>query len=264
MTSAAPTPKRIDAARPASAARKVVSTAPMRSPQRAIAVVKTALGAGTRYLGMLSRSTTTSHAPTSRTNAMSGGVAVWTRRRNQLWRPDASPPSTPVTPARVASSVCTATLIQQLDDASDQLAVRRAGAHVGQTRVREIDKHLGDEAPRLVAHDKDPARKVDRFEHVVCHENDRPSGHRADPQELGVQMLASDLVQRSERLVHEQQARTGRQRPRQRDSHTHAAGELARIRPGDGLQADELERLLRRRSSLRAPDSAELHRQLHL
>src|SRR5947209_2224961 len=122
MTSAALTPKRIDAARPASAARNVVPTAPMRSLQRAIAVVKTALGGGTRYLGILSRSTTTSHAPTSRTKATSGGIAVWARRRNQLWRPDASPPSTPVTPAIVAFSVCTAaTLVQQLDDASDQL-----------------------------------------------------------------------------------------------------------------------------------------------
>ena len=50
-----------------------------------------------------------------------------------------------------------------------------------------------------------------------------------DPQQLHVQALARHLVERAERLVHQQQRRRERERARDRDPLLHAAGELPRM-----------------------------------
>ncbi len=66
------------------------------------------------------------------------------------------------------------------------------------------------------------------------------------PEELVLEPLAADGVDRAERLVHEHDRRVGRQRARHADALTLAAGELARIAPAVGrrLEADEVEQLI--------------------
>ena len=52
-------------------------------------------------------------------------------------------------------------------------------------------------------------------------------------QQIVVELEAGDLVERRERLVHQQHARRGDQRARDRHPHPHAAGEFARIGVGE-------------------------------
>ena len=58
--------------------------------------------------------------------------------------------------------------------------------------------------------------------------------------------LARHLVERAERLVHEQQRRLEGERARDRDPLLHAAGELPRVVVGEAAELDELEHLLGR------------------
>ena len=61
--------------------------------------------------------------------------------------------------------------------------------------------------------------------------------------QIVVEPKARDLVERSERLVHQENARRGDQRARDRDPHPHAAGQFARIRLREIGEADALQRL---------------------
>ena len=85
------------------------------------------------------------------------------------------------------------------------------------------------------------------------------------PQQLGLQPLAGHLVQRAERLVHQQQRRVHGQRPRDRDPLLHAAGQLGRVVPGEVGQPDQRQHLLGARLAV-APraSAAQLQRQLHV
>jgi hypothetical protein len=58
--------------------------------------------------------------------------------------------------------------------------------------------------------------------------------------------FAGHLVERAERLVHQQQRRRHRERPRDRDALLHATGQLGRIVPGELGQPDQGQHLLRR------------------
>ena len=77
-------------------------------------------------------------------------------------------------------------------------------------------------------HDDDARRKEDRLGDRVRDEHDCAAGLLPDAQELHVQPLAGHLVERAERLVHQEQRRVERQRPRDRDALLHAARELPR------------------------------------
>ena len=65
-----------------------------------------------------------------------------------------------------------------------------------------------------------------------------------DAQQLLVHVIARDLVERAERLVHQQDRRSGHERARDRDTLLHSAGELTRKRVLESLQADELQQRL--------------------
>ena len=66
---------------------------------------------------------------------------------------------------------------------------------------------------------------------------------RADPDQLVLHPLAGHLVERAERLVHQQQPRALGQRPGDGDPLLHAAGELVGVGSGEVAQADQLEQL---------------------
>ena len=63
-------------------------------------------------------------------------------------------------------------------------------------------------------------------------------------QQLDVQPFARHLVERTERLVHEQESRIERQRARDRDALLHPAGELPGVVALEAAELDELEHLL--------------------
>ena len=78
---------------------------------------------------------------------------------------------------------------------------------------------------------------------------------RADPDAARTAALARHLVQRAERLVHQQQRRAARERAGDRHALLHAARQLARAVLGEVGQADELEQLERLRPALRLAGS---------
>ena len=73
-------------------------------------------------------------------------------------------------------------------------------------------------------------------------EHHRGAQRLPDLQQIVVELEARDLVERGERLVHQQQRRLGDQRTRDRDPHAHAARQFARIGGAEFLQADAIER----------------------
>ncbi len=99
------------------------------------------------------------------------------------------------------------------------------------------DPPLAHDGARPRRQQHHPLGEPDRLPHVVGDEQDRGAGGLPHPQQLALQHVAGDRVERRERLVHQQHAGTvlglaaggrGRERAGQRDALAHAAGELVR------------------------------------
>jgi hypothetical protein len=92
--------------------------------------------------------------------------------------------------------------------------------------------------------DRDPVAHLDRLVDVVGDEQDRLADLRLQPEELVLEALAVDRVDRAEGLVHQHQRRVRRQRPRDSDALLLAAGQLRWVAvPHLGVEADQLEQL---------------------
>ena len=87
--------------------------------------------------------------------------------------------------------------------------------------------------------------QLDRLVDVVGDEDDRLAQCRLEPQELVLESLADDRVDRPERLVHEQDRRVRGERPGDADALLLAAGELGRVATGvrRRVEPDELQQL---------------------
>src|SRR5205814_5583719 len=79
---------------------------------------------------------------------------------------------------------------------------------------------------------------------IVTDEEDGLPDPLLERQQLVLELAADERVERRERLVHEQDVRIGRERPREPDALLHAAGELAAIALGPLREPDERELLL--------------------
>ena len=124
------------------------------------------------------------------------------------------------------------------DEVLDELV---GGRHqqLGRGRV------LGD--PAALAHDRDPVAHLDRLVDVVGDEEDGLLDLRLEAEELVLEALAVDRVDRAERLVHQHHQRVGGERPGDADPLLLAAGELRRVAVAElGVEADQLEQLGRR------------------
>ena len=95
-----------------------------------------------------------------------------------------------------------------------------------------------------VPEDRDPVAHLDRLVDVVRDEDDRLLDLGVQAQEVVLQPVAGDRVDRAERLVHQHDRLVGGHRSGNADALALAAGELARVALGVALlEADELEQL---------------------
>ena len=103
---------------------------------------------------------------------------------------------------------------------------------------------LGQDAAAL--QDRDAIAHLDRLVDVVGDEDDRLAHLLLEAQELVLEAVAADRVDRAERLVHEHDRRIGGQRPGDADPLALSTGQLVRVSVaiGAGLQADQLEQLV--------------------
>jgi hypothetical protein len=98
--------------------------------------------------------------------------------------------------------------------------------------------------PAGIAQDRDPVAHLDRLVDVVRDEDDRLAQLGLEAQELVLEALAGDRVERAERLVHQHHRRVGRERAGDSDALALPARELRRVAPRHLVrQADQLEQL---------------------
>src|SRR5271155_1240181 len=98
-----------------------------------------------------------------------------------------------------------------------------------------------DDPPRARRHHDDLGRQEYRFGNRMGHEHDRFLGLVPQPEQLLIEMIAHDFVERAERLVHQEQRRLEGQRARDRSTLLHAAGQLPRIFALEAGEVDETE-----------------------
>ena len=96
-----------------------------------------------------------------------------------------------------------------------------------------------------LAEDRDPVAHLDRLVDVVGDEEDRLLDLGLEAQELVLEPLAVDRVDRAEGLVHQHHAGIGGQRAGDADPLLLAARELRRVAVAElGIEADQLEQLV--------------------
>ena len=115
-------------------------------------------------------------------------------------------------------------------------------------------------------HDDDLLSQHKRLLQLVGHQNDGTGHLLLDPQQLRLQLLAGQKVQRCERLVHQQQLRLTGQHPRKPQPLLHAGGQLHRGQIGVILQSHQTDKfrspliaLLRRSSHTAGHSHVALH-----
>src|SRR5437588_541289 len=92
--------------------------------------------------------------------------------------------------------------------------------------------------------DGDLVAELQGLVEIVTDEEDGLPDPLLQRQQLVLELAADERVERRERLVHEQDVRIGRDRPREPDALLHAAGELAAIALGPLREPDERELLV--------------------
>src|SRR5438105_356619 len=92
--------------------------------------------------------------------------------------------------------------------------------------------------------DGDLVAELQGLVEIVTDEEDGLPDPLLQRQQLVLELAADERVERRERLVHEQDVRIGRERPREPDALLHAAGELAAIALGPLREPDERQLLL--------------------
>src|SRR4029077_10690606 len=113
--------------------------------------------------------------------------------------------------------------------------------------ARQIDLDRGAHTPRIGRENEHRLAEIDRLIDRMRDEQDGCAGLKPDAAQFLVEPVARDLVERAERLVHEQDARAAEQGARDRDTLAHAARELMREASFPAFEAHELQELARRR-----------------
>ena len=120
------------------------------------------------------------------------------------------------------------------------------------------------DASRPRRHQHDAAGEERRLVDRVGHEHDRAAEFLPQRQQVLLQLMAGELVERGEWFVHQQQARPRHQRAGDRDAHAHAAGELPRACRLEAVEADAVQCRVHFRHRLVARHAAQTQRQEHV
>ena len=109
--------------------------------------------------------------------------------------------------------------------------------------ARALERHVDDvgDAARPRGHDDHAVGEQDRLGDVVGDEHRGGLGLLVDLQQLDVQPLAGDLVDRRERLVEQQDVDADHEQPGERDALLHAAREVARVGVLEAAEPDHVE-----------------------
>ena len=134
-------------------------------------------------------------------------------------------------------------LAQQAPHLGDVFGEARVLPRLRATRVRQVDLDDAGDLARPRRHDDDAGREEDRLGDRVRDEDDGGERLLPDPEQLVVQPLPRHLVERAERLVHQQQRRRERERARDRHALLHAARQLPRVVLLEAGQLDEVDHL---------------------
>ena len=145
-----------------------------------------------------------------------------------------------------------------------EMRVFGRGAEQRVARIGRLAAQVGHHAAGPRRHHDDALREIDRLEHRMGDEHRGEAVLPPQRQQVVVEPVARDLVERRERLVHQQDLRMRHQRARDRDAHLHAAGEFARIGFLEALQADQRQHLGGARLRLALADARERQRQHHV
>src|SRR5262245_51229106 len=110
-------------------------------------------------------------------------------------------------------------------------------------RARTGQRHVdhGQHASRSGTHDDDPVGEEDRLDDAVRHEDDGLATLLPDPQQLEVQPFARELVDRPERLIHQDNLWIDNQDSAERGALLHAARQLGGIGTLAVLEPDQAE-----------------------
>src|ERR687897_2784056 len=140
--------------------------------------------------------------------------------------------------------------VRRLADLEPALAPERA-------RVDDVD-----DAARPRRHHDDLRGQEHRLGDRMRDEQHRLGGLVPQAQQLLVEVVAHDLVEGPEGLVHQEELRVERQGPRDRGALLHAAGELPGIFVLEALEVDEFELAPRPLAPLGPGEAEDLQRQL--
>ena len=127
-------------------------------------------------------------------------------------------------------------LAQVAPDLRHVAAERIARHDFGGARARQLDRHHALHLAGPVGHHQHAVGELHRLGDVV---GDQQAGLLQlvlDLQHLVAEQEARLLVERAERLVHQQDLRLRGERARDRDALAHAAGELGRIAPLEAVR----------------------------
>src|ERR1700741_2149271 len=119
-------------------------------------------------------------------------------------------------------------------------------------------------APRARREQRDLVGQVRRLLDAVGDKNDRFLVVAQEVQQVLLELAPRLLVDRGERLVHQDDVGVDGERAREADALAHAAGELARVAVLEALQADFGDVLARDRLALRAWRTAQLQAEGHV
>ena len=125
--------------------------------------------------------------------------------------------------------------------AADEVADKVVG-RIGEDLLRSVVLHDLGAGPQ----DGDLVAELDRFVEVVSHEDDGLAKLLLQAQQLILQPLSGDRVDRAERLIHQKHGRVGGQRACDPDALLLATGQLAGIAVAvlSGVKADQVKQLV--------------------
>src|SRR5262249_36910107 len=131
-----------------------------------------------------------------------------------------------------------------------------ADGKIARTSKRNLD--LGDNLRGTASHDEHAIGKQHGLADAVGHEQHGFTIALPELEQHDVHVVAGDGVERAERLVHEQDARIGNERARERYPLAHAAGELPRALVDCIVEMHEAQQLHRTAEISRTPTAHHL------